>query len=303
VAFRVPNRDARLEKMPPIHRPRPGHADLAGMLRYGIRDARDVLERASARETVVRVVAGVLAAELLGAVGTRVIGFVRAIGCAATEEVPSDPDELVRQREASVVLCPDAVATARMIETIDAAKADGDSLGGMVEIRAHDPLPGIGSVSRTDERLDAALGAAMMSIHAVKAMEIGDGFTAAAKRGTQAHDAVLVEDGAIRRPTNHAGGIEGGMANGEPIVVRLAMKPLPTVMKPLPSVDLSTGKPDKGHVERADVCAVPALSVIAEATVALVLADALLSRVGGASLDEVVEAARRARERGRGILP
>jgi chorismate synthase len=297
VAFRVPNAEDRLERMPPIRRPRPGHADLAGMLRWGIRDARDVLERASARETVARVVAGELAQALLTAAGMEAAGFVRAIGGVEATSIPDDLATLREARDASVVLCPDASATDAMVARIDEAKAAGDSLGGIVEVRVFDPLPGMGSHARAGEKLDARLLGALGAVHAVKGAEVGLGFGAAAVPGSEAHDAIVREGDGLARSTNRAGGIEGGMTNGETIVVRAAMKPLPTIMKPLPSVDMRTGEADAGHVERADVCAVSALSVIAESVVALEVASALLERTAGTTVDEVVERVATIRER------
>jgi chorismate synthase len=288
LAFLVPNKENRLDRMPPINRPRPGHADLAGMIRYGLTDARDVLERSSARETVARVVAGTVAAQLLDTVGTRVVGFVRAIGGIVADWVPDSVDDLVAARDGSAVFCPDTAATKAMITAIDAAGVSGDSLGGIVEIRAHGPLPGLGAHVRPQEKLDGRLARAMMALPAVKGFEIGLGFEAAGRPGSQAHDEIRVEDGRITRRTNRCGGIEGGMTNGEPIVVRIAKKPISTLMEPLPSIDIRDGSATKALVERADTCAVAPLAVIAEAAMAMVLADAVLERTGAVTMDELV---------------
>jgi chorismate synthase len=269
------------------------------MLRWNLDDARDVLERASARETVARVVAGAVARSLLAAIGVHVAGATRAIGDVRAADAAFDRplDALVAARDASPVLCPDEVASARMVEAIDAARADGDTLGGIVEVRVTNPLAGLGSVATASERLEARLGAALLAVPAVKGVEIGPAFDVATRRGSAAHDAILSGPEGLHRPTNHAGGIEGGMSNGEPIVVRAAMKPISTLMRPLPSVDVRDGSPSRALVERSDVCAVPPLGVIAEAVTALVIADAVLERVGGTTLDEVADSVARIRRR------
>ena len=243
----------------PVTLPRPGHADLAGVLKFGHEDVRDALERASARHTAVLVAAGAVAKALLAEVGIAVAGTVLEIG---------------GEREAHET-------------AIDAARADRDTLGGVVEVRATGVFPGLGSYATREERLDARLAAALMGIQAVKGVEIGDGFALARERGSAAHDEI---DPGLRRRSNRAGGIEAGVSNGEEIVARAAMKPLPTLMRPLDSVDLATGEPAQALVERSDVAAVEALAVVAEAVVAWELAAAARDKLGGDALDDMVAA-------------
>ncbi len=245
----------------PVTLPRPGHADLAGTLKYGHDDVRNALERASARHTAVVVAAGTVAKALLGAIGVSVAGFVLEIG---------GETEAAAQQAA-----------------MDAAKADRETLGGVVEVVATGAPPGLGSYATRDERLDARLAAALMGIQAVKGVEVGEGFALARKRGSEAHDEI--EPG-LKRRSNRAGGIEAGVSNGEPIVVRAAMKPLPTLMRPLDSVDISTGEPAQALVERSDVAAVEALAVVAEAAVAFELASAAREKFGGDALGDFVAA-------------
>lgn len=282
--LRIENRDFRIDRAPPVTRPRPGHADLAGMMKYGTRDARGVLERSSARETVARVAAGAVASQLLGRFGIRVSGYVVSLGGIHAGEIPEDTDELLERRDASPFFCPDRETTESMVAAVDGAKADGDTLGGLFEVRADGMVPGLGTNATFDGRLDTRLAGAMMSIPAMKGVEIGLGMKAAELRGSQVHDAILHGG---RRGGNSAGGIEGGMTNGQPVVVRTAMKPLSTLMKGLPSVDIETGEESRAAVERSDVTAVPAASVVGEAMVALVLGDVLLQKTGGDSLAEV----------------
>lgn len=288
IALRIPNRDDSIDRLPVVTRPRPGHADLAGMYKYGTRDARDVLERASARETAARVAGGAVAQILLGALGVRVTGFLRALGPVEAAVLPADPDELVRLRDGSPFLCPDPGVTDAMIREVDAASAAGDTLGGVIEVRARGLPPGVGGYVLPEHRLDGRLAAALVRIQAIKAFEIGMGFESARRRGSEVHDEIL-PDGALgtRRSGNRSGGIEGGMTTGEDVVVRVAMKPLSTLRRPMQSVDVATGAAVLATVERSDVCAAPAASVVAEAVVAVVLADALLEKAGGDSMDEV----------------
>ncbi|MDI6712963.1 MAG: chorismate synthase [Anaerosomatales bacterium] len=278
--------------------PRPGHADLAGLFRNAAADVRDVLERASARETAARVAAGAVAKALLAQLGVIIVSFVSRIGEAGLDEEP-DPRELdVEAVEASDVRCPDERVAAAMRAAVDAARADGESLGGVFVVAALGVVPGLGGYAEATQRLDARLGAAMLSIPAIKGVEIGDGFAAAVRPGSLVHDPIVYEPGrGIVRPTNRAGGLEGGMTNGEPIVVRAAMKPIPTLMRPLPSVDLDTLEPVDAAKERSDVCAVPAAAVVGEAEVAMVLADAYQQAFGGRNLEEMLEAVARYRER------
>jgi chorismate synthase len=244
--------------------PRPGHADLAGTLKYGLADVRDALERASARHTAVIVAAGSVAKALLRAIGVEVEGRVLTPG---------------------------------LERLVDEARAERDTVGGIVEVRARGVPPGLGSYASKDDRLDARLAATLMGTQAVKGVELGDGFALAGKRGSEAHDAILRDERGLYRETNRAGGIEGGVSNGEEIVVRAAMKPLPTLMKPLASVDLETGEPAEALVERSDTAAVEALAVVAEACVAWELARAAKEKFGGDALDDLVAAHRAYAER------
>jgi chorismate synthase len=268
--------------------PRPGHADYAGMLKYGLDDARTVMERASARETAARVAVGAVAKQLLAVFDIRVGSFVTAIG-GIEGAVPDLPlSRIWELAEASDVRCPDEKAAEEMQVTIDSARQAGDSLGGVFVVHACGVPVGLGSHVHWDRRLDARLAAAVMSIPAVKGVEIGPAFANAGRRGTQVHDELLPGDkGAVTRASNRAGGIEGGMSNGAPIVVRAAMKPIPTTLAPLRSVDLVSGEAAVTRYERSDVCAVPAASVVGEAMVAWVLADALTEKLGGDSLREM----------------
>jgi chorismate synthase len=282
-----------LARNAPLTRPRPGHADLAGMQKYGFDDARPVLERASARETAARVALGRVATAFLDQVlGGRLVSHVVAIGTAAAPDGLWPSPEDVRALDADPVRCLDPTASASMVAEIDAAQRDGDTLGGVVEVLAYGLPPGLGSHVHWDRRLDSRLAGALMGIQAIKGVEVGDGFTSARRRGSQAHDEIeAAEDGSLRRRTARAGGIEGGMSTGQPVRVRSAMKPISTVPRALGTVDVATGEPARAINQRSDVCAVPAAAVVAEAMVALVLADATLEKFGG---DSVTETARNA---------
>jgi chorismate synthase len=270
----------------PLTRPRPGHADYAGMLKYGFDDARPVLERASARETAARVAAGTVArAFLRQALGVEVLSHVVSIGASKPYDGPPPQASDLAAIDASPVRAFDKDAEARMIAEIEAAKADGDTLGGVVEVIAYGLPVGLGSYVQSDRRLDARLAGALMGIQAMKGVEIGDGFRTARRRGSAAHDEMLPGD-PVKRLTNRAGGIEGGMTNGEPVRARVAMKPISTVPRALRTVDVATGEAAQAIHQRSDVCAVPAAGVVAEAMVALVLADAALEKFGGDSLTE-----------------
>ncbi len=273
-----------------LTRPRPGHADLVGMRKYGFDDARPVLERASARETAARVALGVAAAKFLEqAAGIELVSHVVAIGEAEVPDgtplpVPADVERL----DADPVRCLDAGSSAAMVAEIDAAHKDGDTLGGVVEVLAYGVPSGLGSYVQGDRRLDARLAAALMGIQAIKGVEVGDGFRTARRRGSAAHDEIVRgEDGRVQRLTNRAGGIEGGMSNGEPLRVRAAMKPISTVPRALRTIDTTTGEAATANHQRSDVCAVPPAAVVAEAMVALVLAEAVLEKFGGDSVAEV----------------
>ena len=273
----------------PLTRPRPGHADLVGMRKYGFDDARPVLERASARETATRVALGTVAAKLLEqAAGIRLVSHVVGIGPVA---VPDDaelpgPDD-VAALDADPVRCFHSETSAAMVAEIDECHKDGDTLGGVVEVLAYGVPSGLGSYVHADRRLDARLAATLMGIQAIKGVEVGDGFRTATRRGSQAHDEIDRVDGRVRRRSNRAGGLEGGMTNGEVLRVRAAMKPISTVPRALATIDTSTGEAAKAQHQRSDVCAVPPAAVVAEAMVALVLADALLEKTGGDSVAEV----------------
>jgi chorismate synthase len=272
----------------PLTRPRPGHADLAGMQKYGHDDARPILERASARETAARVAMGEVARLFLRqALGVEIVSHVVALGgVRAPDGVLPGPGD--RQAvDADPVRCLDPGASAAMVAEIDAARKDGDTLGGVVEVLAYGLPPGLGSHVHWDRRLDAQLAAAMVSIQAIKGVEIGDGFTTAARRGSQAHDEIEPGPDGVRRLTNRAGGIEGGMSTGEPVRVRAAMKPISTVPRALATVDVRTGEPARAINQRSDVTAVPAAGVVAEAMAALVIAAAATEKFGGDSVVEV----------------
>lgn len=271
-----------------LTRPRPGHADFAGMLKYGFDSARPVLERSSARETAARVAAGAVARSFLREVlGVEVLSHVVSIGESIPYDGPTPSFDDIETIDASPVRAVDKEAEADMVSCIEAAKKDGDTLGGIVEVIV-DGLPiGLGSHISGERRLDAQLAGALMSIQSVKGVEVGDGFEEARRRGSQAHDEMERTDDGVRRLTNRAGGLEGGMTNGEQLRVRAAMKPISTVPRALKTVDMKTGNAATGIHQRSDVCAVPAGGVVAEAMVALVLAQAVAEKFGGDTIEEV----------------
>ena len=272
----------------PLTRPRPGHADLAGMQKFGHTDARPVLERASARETAARVALGEVARRLLRqVVGVEILSHVVALGPVRAPDgaVPGPRDQAAI--DADPVRCADPDTSRAMVAEIDAVRKDGDTLGGVVEVLAYGLPPGLGSFTHWDRRLDARLAGALMSIQAIKGVEVGDGFTTATRRGSAAHDEIEIGEGGVRRRTNRAGGIEGGMSTGEAIRVRAAMKPISTVPRALDTIDVSTGEPAKAINQRSDATAVPAAGVVAEAMVALVLAEAVIEKFGGDSVEEM----------------
>ena len=274
----------------PLTRPRPGHADLVGMRKFGFDDARPVLERASARETATRVALGTVAAALLEqAAGIRLVAHVVAIGpVSVPSDAPRPGPADVAALDADPVRCFHRWTSATMVAEIDAAHRDGDTLGGVIEVIAHGVPSGLGTYTQADGRVDAALAGALMGVQAIKGVEIGDGFATATRRGSVAHDELERDEaGHVVRRTNRAGGVEGGMSNGEPIVVRAAMKPISTVPRPLATIDTATGLPARAQHQRSDACAVPPAAVVAEAMVALVLARALLDKTGGDSLTQV----------------
>lgn len=276
-----------LARNAPLTRPRPGHADLVGMQKYDFDEARPILERASARETAARVALGRVASNFLEqAVGARIVSHVVALGGvrAPAGLVPA-PDD-VERLDADEVRCLDPEASAAMVARIDEAHKDGDTLGGVVEVVVHGLPPGLGSHVHWDRRLDAKLAEALMGIQAIKGVEVGDGFELAHTPGSLAHDEIVATDDGLRRTSGRSGGTEGGMSTGEVLRVRAAMKPIATVPKALRTVDVATGEATVAHHQRSDVCAVPAAGIVAEAMVALVLADAVVEKFGGDSVQE-----------------
>jgi len=272
----------------PLTRPRPGHADLTGMQKYGFDDARPVLERASARETAARVALGEVARRVLSQVlGIKILSHVVALGqVRIPDEMMPGPDDAAAV-DADPVRCFDPATSAAMVAEIDAVRKDGDTLGGVVEVLAFGLPPGLGSFTHWDRRLDGRLAGALMSIQAIKGVEVGDGFTTAGRRGSVAHDEIEATGDGVARRTNRAGGIEGGMSTGEVIRLRAAMKPISTVPRALDTIDTSTGQPAKAINQRSDATAVPAAGVVAEAMVALVLAEAAIEKFGGDSVEEM----------------
>jgi len=283
-----PEELAGLARNAPLTRPRPGHADFTGMQKYGFDEARPVLERASARETATRVALGTVAASFLKALGIELVSHTVAIGRVAVPEgspVPVPGDVIALDEDP--LRCFDAETSIAMVQEVDAAHKEGETLGGIVEVLAYGLPPGLGSYVHWDRRLDARLAAALMGIQAIKGVEVGDGFATAGRRGSEAHDEILRDDrGTIVRATNRAGGIEGGMSIGDTLRVKAAMKPIATVPRALQTIDVSTGEAAQAHHQRSDVCAVPAAGVVAEAMVALVLAEAVVEKFGGDSVAE-----------------
>jgi chorismate synthase len=299
IALQVVNRDyANWEErmnpwpveaaVPEVHLPRPGHADLVGTQKFGLTDVRDVLERASARETAARVAGGAVAKAFLGALGVRVLSHVTRIASVAAPPREDLRPEDFAQVDESPVRCLDPEISRAMVEEINRLRKANESLGGTFEVRAFDVMPGLGSHVSWEERLDGRLGQAMLSIQAIKAVAIGDGVEVAGLPGSQAHDEIFWDEPrGYHRRTNHAGGLEGGMTNGQPLVVRAWMKPLPTLTKPLRSVDIATHEPAEALRERTDSTTVPAAGVVGEAMVAFVLADAYRNKFGGDHVDDV----------------
>ncbi len=289
IALAIPNKDASIDRLPVVTQPRPGHADLTGAIKYGHDDIRNVLERASARETAARVAVGAVCRQLLSPLGIELASHVIAIGATRLTTVPALPIAQLRARvERSPVRCLEAAATKRMVKEIDACVKRGDTLGGVFEVVAHGVPPGLGTYVQYDRRLDAILARAIMSIHAVKAVEVGEGTRAASVPGSQVQDEIFYSRAkGFHRSSNRAGGFEGGMTTGQPVFVRGFLKPLSTLRKPLRSVEIHTKQPVVATVERSDVCTVPAAGVIGEAMVAFELASAMLDKFGGDSLAEL----------------
>jgi len=274
--------------VPPLGIPRPGHADFAGMTKYGTDDLRNILERASARETTARVAAGAVARGLLDALGIRVFSHVIALGPVDAHPDLSDLNALVEAAEASDLRCADPEAAERMRAHIAATREAEDTTGGIIQVIATGVPIGLGSHVQWDRRFDGLLAGALMSIPAIKGVEVGLGFAAARLPGSRVHDAMYPEGGLVARHTNNAGGVEGGMTNGEPLVVQVVMKPIPTLMRPLSTVNLKTGQPVEAHAERSDVCAVPAAGIVAEAMVAFVVSSGIIERFTADSLPELL---------------
>ncbi|ADL07139.1 chorismate synthase [Thermosediminibacter oceani] len=293
VAFIIPNLDYpnwKDKALEPVTRPRPGHGDLAGALKYRQDDIRNILERASARETAARVAVGAVAKQLLAIFNIEVLSHVIAIG-GIKANVKDPLLEDLRRADESPVRCLDRIAEQKMMEAIDNAKRDGDSLGGVFEVVAFNVPVGLGSHAHWDRKLDGRIVWSLMSVQGIKGVEIGLGFEAAARKGSQVHDEIFYDSESRRfyRKTNNAGGLEAGITNGCPLVVRAAMKPIPTLYRPLLSVDIKTKEQFAAGVERSDVCAVPAASIVGEAAVAWVLAGALVEKFGGDTVEEMRE--------------
>ena len=289
ICLKIENKDSKIDVLPDVTRPRPGHADLAGIIKYGQKDVRNILERASARETAARVAAGALAKILLARFDIEVLGYVKSIGGISSKKIVKNPNEILKNRNKSKVYCLDKLSEAKMVEKIKKAKRDGDSLGGVIEVMAFGVPPGLGSHTQWELRLDGILAGALMSVQGIKGVEIGLGFGFDKKFGSQVHDEIFYSEDrdAFSRTTNNAGGIEGGMTNGEVVIARAVMKPIPTLMKPLRSVDIITKKPKSASTERSDVCAVPAVSVVGEAVMAFGIARCFMEKFGGDSINEV----------------
>ncbi|HUQ41488.1 MAG TPA: chorismate synthase [Candidatus Limnocylindrales bacterium] len=306
IALQIPNRDAinweRVMSVEPVADPpapvtrlRPGHADLAGAMKYGHDDVRDVIERSSARETAARVAAGAVAKVILRSVGMEVRSETRAIG--DVESAPRFDSDAVEQSE---VRCADPARSAAMVSAISKARENGDTLGGIVALRVSGVVAGLGASGQWDRRLDGRIAQALVSIQSAKGVQFADAFAAARERGSAVHDPIVVRDGRFTRERNRAGGLEGGMTNGEDVLIDVAFKPIATLMKPLQSADLRTGEPSPAHVERSDVCVVPAAGVVAEAMLAFILADALLEKFGADNADHLVAAVAQYRA---GLIP
>lgn len=292
IALHVQNRDFKSWKerdITPITTPRPGHADLTGAVKYGYRELRLSLERASARETTMRVVIGAICKTYLRQFGISINGYVSQLGDIVADLADMPLDQRIARNEDNDLRCPDAAAAEKMRALIRQIKIDKDTLGGVFEVVARGLPPGLGSHVHFDRKLDGRLVGAMVSIQAMKGAEIGSGFANAGKRGSQVHDEIVIDgEGNLSRATNRAGGLEGGITTGEPVIVRVAMKPISTMLRGASSVDLATGQPNPTVYERSDFCALPRAVPVGEAMMAIVLCDALLEKLGGDSLDEML---------------
>jgi chorismate synthase len=290
LAFLIENRDHskwRGKPIPAFSNPRPGHADLTGALKFGYSDLRPALERASARETAARVAVGAVCRQLLAEFNIRIGGYVTSIGSVQADLSPLSFEDRVQAALVSEVSCPDPSAAQEMQAAIRQTMTDKDTLGGIIEVVALNLPPGLGSYTQWDRRLEARLGAAVLSIQAIKGVEFGPAFENAHLPGTRAHDPILLEGSAIIRPTVRSGGLEGGITTGQPLIVRAAMKPIATTLTPQPSINLATRTREDTHYERSDFCPVPRAVVVVEAMVAFILADALLEKLGGDSISEM----------------
>ncbi len=295
ICLMIKNNDYKINELPSVTKPRPGHADLAGVIKYNQKDARNILERSSARETAARVAAGALTKILLSLFGIDVFGYVKGIGGVNSDKIIKDMSVAKDIRDKSLIYCIDCDIEANIIEKIKQTGEKGDSLGGIIEVIVYGVPVGLGSHTQWDLRLNARLAYALMSVQAIKGVEVGMGCDVANKYGSEVHDEIFFEKPAsgksltagFKRLTNNAGGIEGGISNGEPIVARAYMKPIPTLKKPLRSVDLLTKEPVTATYERSDICAVPAASVVCEGMVSFEIARVFLEKFGGDSIDEV----------------
>lgn len=288
VSLLIKNADQSIDDLPKVYQPRPGHADISGVLKYNLDDIRDVLERASARETVSRVAVGALSKILLSQFSVKIASHVVAIGVVTSKTRGLTLDKIISMSSKSPVMCADSYASSEMCKAIDAAAEIGDTLGGVFEIIIHSVPPGLGSYVQWDRKIDANLAKAIMSIQAIKAVSFGAGFEAASLCGSKFHDEIFYDKKKLfYRKTNNAGGIEGGMTTGQDIIIRAAMKPISTLRKPLSTVDIRTKKRIKAAIERSDVCAVPAAAVIGEAVAAIEIANAFIEKFGGDSITEM----------------
>lgn len=288
IAVMIKNADAGIDELPKVHSPRPGHADLAGAMKYGRRDMRDILERSSARETAARVAVGAICKILLAEFGIDIFSHVTHIGGIDVHiKSLTSLADIKNASAVSSIRCADKAAEKLILAEIDKASSEGDTLGGIFEVVVTGQPAGLGSHVEWDRKLDARLAMAVMSIQAIKGVEIGDGFSLAGRMGSKSHDEIVYKSGKFARLSNHAGGIEGGITNGEPIILRAVMKPIPTLSKPLKSVDIITKEASRAAVERSDVCAVPSAGVVAEGVSAFEIAAALLEKFGADSLAEI----------------
>ena len=287
ISLLIKNKDSRIDELPRIHSPRPGHADLAGAMKYGRRDMRDILERSSARETALRVAVGAICKEFLSEFGIDIFSHVVLLGGIEAHTKDLDFAEIEKIASFSSLRCADEAAEKLMKGEIDSASSEGDTLGGVFEVIITGVPVGLGSHVEWDRKLDARLALSIMSIQAVKGVEVGGGFALGKRRGSNVHDAIIYQDGKFKRKTNNAGGIEGGMTNGEVVVLRGAMKPIATLKRPLESVDIITKKPTKATVERSDICALPSCGVIGEAVSAYEVTCAFLEKFGSDSMLEL----------------